>query len=221
MLALVPGYAASHVAPVMARASATRTLARMSEPVPVEADPAPGVAPPTPAPTAVGKNSAAIPFLSRPEKLDGSMIGDVGFDPFGLSTIDGEYINLNWMREAELKHGRIAMLATAGWIAVDLGIKFPVEKFTGLTSLNAHDPMVLSGDLAYLLLIVGGFETVMGVQLFEKGHVPGDYGWDPLNLGKGDPEAAIKELKNGRLAMLAFSGIVTQSALTGKGFPYF
>ena len=31
----------------------------------------------------------------------------------------------------------------------------------------------------------------------------------------------LKELENGRLAMLAFSGIVTQAVLTGKGFPYF
>jgi len=27
-------------------------------------------------------------------------------------------------------------------------------------------------------------------------------------------------VKNGRLAMLAFSGIITQAVLTGQGFPY-
>ena len=27
------------------------------------------------------ENSEAFPFLKRPEKLDGSMVGDVGFDP--------------------------------------------------------------------------------------------------------------------------------------------
>jgi hypothetical protein len=50
----------------------------------------------------------------------------------------------------------------------------------------------------------------------------GDFAFDPLSLGK-KPAALekykINELKNGRLAMLAFSGIVTVNALTGKGFP--
>lgn len=35
--------------------------------------------------------SLSLPFLPQPEALDGSMIGDVGFDPLGLATPD----NLN------------------------------------------------------------------------------------------------------------------------------
>ena len=56
--------------------------------------------------------SKAMPFLSQPEGLDGSMAGDVGFDPLGFSS----YIDVKWLREAELKHGRICMLAWTGCI---------------------------------------------------------------------------------------------------------
>ena len=35
----------------------------------------------------LGAMSKAIPFLTVPEKLDGSMVGDMGFDPMGLSDI--------------------------------------------------------------------------------------------------------------------------------------
>jgi hypothetical protein len=38
--------------------------------------------------------------------------GNVEFDPFGFA----EHVDPKWLRESELKHGRIAMLATVGWL---------------------------------------------------------------------------------------------------------
>ena len=43
------------------------------------------------------------------------------FDPLNLAS---KY-DVNWLREAELKHGRVTMLATVGFLANDLGLKFP------------------------------------------------------------------------------------------------
>jgi len=57
--------------------------------------------------------SKALPFAQRPKLLDGSLPGDVGFDPFGFGGADK--VSLLNMREAELKHGRLAMLAAVGW----------------------------------------------------------------------------------------------------------
>merc|ERR1719502_2266909 len=42
-----------------------------------------------------------------PAVLDGSLPGDVGFDKNKNSLL--------WMREAEIKHARLAMLAAVGW----------------------------------------------------------------------------------------------------------
>ena len=68
---------------------------------------------------AANANSLSMPFLEQPKNLDGSMAGDVGFDPLGLSEIDDLGIDLYWLREAELKHGRVAMLAATGVIWVE------------------------------------------------------------------------------------------------------
>ena len=35
--------------------------------------------------TSLEAKSASVPFLEKPAALDGSMAGDVGFDPFGFS----------------------------------------------------------------------------------------------------------------------------------------
>ena len=50
----------------------------------------------------------------------------------------------------------------------------------------------------------------------------GDFGFDPLGLLEAQPENyRTSELIHGRLAMLAFSAVVTQSNLPGhEKFPY-
>ena len=53
-----------------------------------------------------------LPMLLSPEALDGTMAGDVGFDPFGFARTKAD---LARYREAEIKHSRLAMLAAAGW----------------------------------------------------------------------------------------------------------
>lgn len=117
----------------------------------------------------------------------------------------------------------------AGWIATEFGVHFPgAEKYFGVGPVEAHNALVKSGDLIVALHIIGFLEVIGGVGIYEmsKGsdRQPGEFGFDPLNLGGDKARRAryqLSEIKNGRLAMLAFGGIATQAVLTGKGFPYF
>ena len=59
--------------------------------------------------------------------------------------------------QAELKHGRVCMLAFVGWIAVDLGNTWPGAP--KVSSLMAHDEAVKNGNMMALLLAVGLMEV--------------------------------------------------------------
>jgi light-harvesting complex I chlorophyll a/b binding protein 1 len=169
------------------------------------------------------EKSAAIPFLPKPANLDG-LTGNVGFDPVGFS----DYLPIDWVVEAELKHARVAMLATAGWVFTDLGFHFPGSAFE-YSSVAAHTPAVEAGFMTAMFIFLFPLEGVSALALIhsidrKSGRRAGDYSFDPLGLYGADEKKRenmrLKELTNGRLAMLAFSGIATQAVLTGHSFPY-
>jgi len=152
--------------------------------------------------------------------IDGAL-----FDPLGLSS----RFDVKWLREAELKHGRVCMVAFLGYVSVDLGFKLPGHDYT---SFAAHDKSLgeFGGAMGQILLFVSLIEILAGIPATNYtmnggDREPGDFGLDPLGfLTDATPEQKkdmqIKELKNGRLAMLAFSGVVTQAALGHPDFPY-
>ena len=156
------------------------------------------------------EKSAALPFLNRPPLLDWSMAGDVGFDPLGLSNIDDVGIDLYWLREAEIKHARVAMLAAAGFLQVELfgpapgceaaaGIKCQTDAFWALW---ASHPQYIAAALLFITVgeMVGGIAVTSGRESGQR--APGDFGLDPLGYGKGDPtkfkRLQTQEIKNGR-----------------------
>jgi len=179
------------------------------------------------------QKSAAIPFLDRPPKLDGSVPGDVGFDPLWVSSMLPDAGWYKFLQEAEIKHGRVAMLAAAGAIAQDM-FTFPgtIQTFGDVKMTGAHDK-ILSMEGAgknvatfhQMLLWLGLLEIVSAfatIQMFQgsSNRMPGDFKFDPLGFSKSESALAtyrLKEIKNGRLAMIGIGGMVHHYILTGKG----
>lgn len=157
--------------------------------------------------------------------------GEYQFDPLGLAEKFPE--NLAWFREAELKHGRVAMLAYVGLIVPD-AIRLPIEPLTdsSLDFINAHNkligPGLGEGPMWWLMCAVGAIESVRFKQIglaFEKltTENAGDLGLRGFapSSAEGMESMKMKELKNGRLAMLAVGGALTQGVAFGANhFPF-
>eukprot|EP00747_Dinoflagellata_sp_TGD_P151049 gnl/TRDRNA2_/TRDRNA2_177170_c0_seq4.p1 gnl/TRDRNA2_/TRDRNA2_177170_c0~~gnl/TRDRNA2_/TRDRNA2_177170_c0_seq4.p1 ORF type:complete len:330 (+),score=85.54 gnl/TRDRNA2_/TRDRNA2_177170_c0_seq4:100-1089(+) len=139
------------------------------------------------------------------------------WDPVGFSTQTEEGLVL-FYREAELKHGRVAMLATLGIAVQDKFHPFigdmPYEGF-----VQAHKLQVVAGTFWPALFIAcGAIELSSGspwdLAEGKLDRAPGDLGYDPLGLKPKDPaglkEMQSKELNNGRLAMFAAMGLMFQ-----------
>ena len=155
----------------------------------------------------------------------GGFAFEYNFDPMGFAEKSPEMVP--WYREAELKHGRIAMLAVVGYSAVSLGLHMPGPLYADISPADAHNALISNGPMQQLLLWIGVFETLIGIPALKATmngeRAPGDYQFGMI-FAPTDPAKfkakQLAELKNGRLAMLAFGGMVTQAQLTGHEFPF-
>lgn len=148
------------------------------------------------------------------------------FDPLNLS--DSYPPLVPWFREAELRHGRTAMLAVLGFIATDF-FRLPGDMYSFDSipkTIEAHDALLKTGPMYQLVLWIGLWDlliTAPSVQAMGNGErEPGDYGlmfFAPATK-EGFDTKRTAELLNGRLAMIAVGGIATQSIICGHGFPY-
>lgn len=116
--------------------------------------------------------SSSVPFLEKPPKLDGSLPGDVGFDPLGFSNM----FDLNFLRESEVKHGRVCMLAIVGWFFPEVVYHLPAAQYSAVNPLEAPG-MVGFASYAQILLFIAVVEAATWEKCY-SGNAGGDYGFD-------------------------------------------
>ena len=179
-----------------------------------------------------------VNLKSPPSYLDKSLVGDVGFDPLCLVPFanpqsptavldvplsaearqakllamseEEQAAAVNWMREAELKHGRIAMLAAAGWPLSEKLNGGLSEMFNQKSLLveGGRAPSILNGGLgevpvvywlAALGLAVAVEQNSVDTQILTSkraaNYLPGDLQVDPL--GMDSPTMRGAEILNG------------------------
>jgi light-harvesting complex I chlorophyll a/b binding protein 1 len=198
-------------------------------------------------PVAFDRPSAALPFAENgcPSTLDGSLPGDVGFDPVGFSTTPiqswfdsktapgNSMSDVKWLREAEVTHGRIAQLAVVGFIYPSIAGTFPGNDWTGVDAYSYKNPIeeishVPGEAVGQIILAMSLIEFRRVILISREGpdRMPGDLGLgqgpneriNPFNLNYTPEEfyeKQVQEIKHCRLAMLGAFGLFCQAANSG------
>merc|ERR1719215_2099101 len=152
-----------------------------------------------------GKEGVAGTEAPKPSFDPASQLGAMPplgyFDPAGFSKV-GDETGFRSLRAAEIKHGRVAMMAALGGV-VQHFVKFPgFEKVPAGLSAAIVPP----GSFGFFALSAWAEDA---------SKEPGNFG-DPLGLGMYNEEMRARELNNGRFAMFAALGIISAELLTGK-----
>jgi hypothetical protein len=155
--------------------------------------------------------------------------GNADFDPVGFA----EVYDPKWLREAEIKHGRVSMLAVVGFLTQQVGVHFPGSLYETKNPIDAFFTVLHSdyafNPIAQIFFGIGVLEWINhdGKVTMEDMHTNSDrevgefkapfYGAKRLK-GKSAEYIAdmkTKELNNGRLAMCAIGGMIHHQIIAG------
>mmetsp|Transcript_1078 Transcript_1078/g.3978 ORF Transcript_1078/g.3978 Transcript_1078/m.3978 type:complete len:218 (+) Transcript_1078:71-724(+) len=155
------------------------------------------------------------------------------FDPLGFSKGCSDEALL-WYREAEIKHGRVAMAAFVGFLVNYNGITFPFDlDMSGakFASLGVGSPFLAWDNLAdqgkwSIIGFLGILEVLGEVQKphYTKGGKSGKgaltfYFGEKLISGKSADSklrSRTAEINNGRLAMVGIMAFIAASTIPGS-----
>jgi len=147
------------------------------------------------------------------------------WDPLGLCTTEDKF---RTFRQAEIKHGRVAMLANIGLVAqhewrFNFDYPYTGELDLGKDIPSGFEAIFAPGASGYFgaLVIIAGIHEVC---FKDDDKEPGNFG-DPFGFGNawftgGLPDAQLKnfrttEINNGRLAMFGVIGSLLAENATG------
>jgi len=197
---------------------AVRTNIKMQEAAAIEAPEEPPA--PVPPPFNAKTFAATLPGVSAPLGF---------FDPAGFIGDDMTEGKVRFYQEVEIKHARLAMLASVGFLVGESfhplwGGNVDVPSYIAFqeTPLQTFWPLVVLGISVSEVFSVFTFQNPAGNEPWSirLDHAAGDLGFDPLGLKPTDAaalkEMQSKELNNGRLAMIGIAGMVMQELVTGS-----
>lgn len=179
----------------------------------------------------------------------GCLPGDLGFDPWDLSTKDyiGQVHTILWnndihanhhhpprplalvlrdYREAEIRHGRLAMLAAIFWPIQEMidRLLLDDDQFGSIIYSGITLPYIPLFMTALMLLL--GYLDIYSSQMKEQNDIgeaflPGDCFWDPLCILEGGTDRmkrnmSERELWNARMAMLAVALYAFEEVVSHK-----
>lgn len=164
------------------------------------------------------------------EEMPGATMPFKCFDPLGLANLGSES-TLAWFRAAELKHSRVAMLATTGYLVQAAGWHFPgmlsfssdvsFESLSTMKPFDAWDAVPDNGkaQIYFTIFFAEVVSEYTGTHYTKGGDYP-TIVFPSINLASSDAEknkvAQSRELNNGRLAMIAIMSFAAAADIPGS-----
>ncbi|CAE8646246.1 unnamed protein product, partial [Polarella glacialis] len=132
------------------------------------------------------------------------------FDPLGLAK-GKDAAEFRKLRISEIKHGRVAMMASVGMVVPHFWKYAGFEKVPcGLGAMSTE-----MGQLGFAGLVLGAGFHELYLWKDDESKDPGDFG-DPFDFGISVDIERNYELNNGRMAMFAVLGQIVAELVTGK-----